>query len=408
MYKQKWNISEGERIRILSLHEEATKKLYLVNEQTEVVIGTDKKNEEKKFPLQNLGDKFDYGVYDSPIVKSEIEKLKPQIENFIKKTDANQFVVNISAGESRVTNPKEFKVAGSLALARANSVKKYFEEIFPELIKNGTLKISSPSNIKDISIGKTPYTKGDQNNPILKEKYKKEQFVNFDIIGSGTKTTTTIKTKFLCDTKPLQNSGGFLTADSDFTQIVPWNVNKGEGVIYITYETYTMPDIIYFEYNGKVYGDTIFRGENSDPYKIFVGTALRAKFGISTLPKQMGENKVIGLNSTDDRIMKSLDDMKKWGMVESFQNTFGPNSSLSNPDWMRAFASFDKTGNKRKLMKELGEEFPWGYLTSKIGYSVNKIGPIEKIDGVDQIKVYNVAPVGTTKWSIYLNCETPK
>jgi len=35
MIKQKWNISEDERKRILNLHESATKKQYLIKEQSE-------------------------------------------------------------------------------------------------------------------------------------------------------------------------------------------------------------------------------------------------------------------------------------------------------------------------------------------------------------------------------------
>lgn len=408
MIRQKFIIDKDETMRILRMHESATKNHYILTEQTEVVTGYDKNTEQKKFPTQKLGDKFEYGVYDSPTVKSEIQKLKPQIEDFIKKTDANKFIVNVTAGESRVTNPKGFETKGSLALERAKSVKKYFEEIFPDLIKNGTLVISIPPDVDHVKIGTTPYKKGDQNKTQLKAKYKEEQFVNFDITGSGSKTTTLTKTKFLCDTKPLENAGGYLMADSDFTQVVPWKLNRGEGNVYITYETFYMPDIIYFEYNGKIYGDTLFRGATTDPYRIFLGTSLRAKFGTASLPKQMGDNKVAGLSPDDPRIMNSLDEMKSWGMVESFKNTFGPNSSLSNNQYMDAFTRFDKTGNKRRLLSDLGENFPWGVLSSKMGNAVHKIGPIQKLDGVDEIKVYNVAPVGTTKWKIYLNCETPE
>ena len=231
--------------------------------------------------------------------------------------------------------------------------------------------------------------------------------VDFDITGEGTKTFNTINSKFLCDTKPLQNEGGFLTADADFTQIVPWKLNRGEGEIFISFDTFTMPDIIYFEYNGKVFGDTSFRGGVSDAYRIFVGTALKSKFGINSLPAQMGKNKVSQLDPNDPRIIQSLDEMRKWGLEESFQNTFGTKSSLSNPTWMDFFRNFDKTGNKRRLISNLGDDFPWGILDSPIKQSVvTNIGPIKKVDGIDEIKVINVAPVGTTKWQISLNCKS--
>ena len=125
MIKQTWNISEDEKNRILNLHENATKNLYLVNEQ---LISKKINNSPTKttFPKQNLGNKFAFGEYDSQNVKNNILALKPKIEEFIKNSGGNQFTVNISSGESNVTNPKGFETKGSLGLARANSVKKIF------------------------------------------------------------------------------------------------------------------------------------------------------------------------------------------------------------------------------------------------------------------------------------------
>lgn len=182
-----FEISSEEKNRILNLHENATKNLYLVNEQ---LISKKINNSPTKttFPKQNLGDKFAFGEYDSKNVKNNILELKPKIEEFIKNSGGNQFTVNITSGESNVTNPKGFETKGSLGLARANSVKKYFEEIFPDLIEQGILIINSPKSESDVIIGKTPYdkTKGDNKNPELIKKYKEEQFVTFDINGEGT------------------------------------------------------------------------------------------------------------------------------------------------------------------------------------------------------------------------------
>ena len=131
MIKQKWEISEDERNRILNLHESATKNLYLIKEQVQAASVTKTDN---KFPETKLGNNFEYGQFQSKRVKDLIFSLKPQIEEFIKNSDSSKFVVNITAGESQVTNPKGFEERGSLALARANSVSSYFQELFPELI----------------------------------------------------------------------------------------------------------------------------------------------------------------------------------------------------------------------------------------------------------------------------------
>ena len=184
-----FDISSEERNRILNLHESATKRQYLTLEQVQVTGGESlaTTTSNMSFPTQNLNSKFKFGGYQSDEVKKTIEGLKSKIEQFINNSGGKQFTINIGAGESNVTNPKGFETKGSLGLARANSVKQYFQEIFPELIKNGTLVIKSPSDVSQIVLGKTPYdkTKGDNKNPQLVKKYREEQFVTFDIQGSG-------------------------------------------------------------------------------------------------------------------------------------------------------------------------------------------------------------------------------
>ncbi len=410
MIKQSWNIDKDERLRILDLHESATKKLYL-SEQKSVVVGTETKTENKTFPKTNLGNQFEFGKYESDVVKKSLSDLKPKIEEFIKSSDASKFTVNISAGESQVTNPKGFEEKGSLALARANSVRKYFEELFPELIKQGTLVINGPQSTSDVSIGKTPYKRLESQS--YKEKYGKEysaeQFVNFDITGEGTKTTTTTKTKLLCNTSPLNAGGGYLLPKNDYTKIYDKTLGAGEGNVYITFQTYYQPDIIYFEYNGKTYGDALFRGDSSDEYRIFLGTALMAIYKGGSLPAQFGNTTYERIDMNDQRLYNALPAMRDWSLENSFRNTFSVGSPVKNVDYMDAFSEFDDDGRKGKLLKKLGPNFPWGIVTSNIGKNeVKNLGPIPKVEGIDNIKVINVCPVGTTQWKINFNCKPIK
>jgi hypothetical protein len=184
-----FEITSEEKNRILNLHESATKRQYLTLEQISQSSISDIKPKTEVTPKfsKNVGGDFPFGAFESELVKNKLIELKPEIEEFIKKNGAKKFVVNITSGESRVTNPKSFGPEGSLALARANSVKKYFQEIFPDLIKSGVLIIKTPKSVSDVIIGKTPYNKaaGDNKNPELIRKYKSEQFVNFDIQASG-------------------------------------------------------------------------------------------------------------------------------------------------------------------------------------------------------------------------------
>lgn len=407
MIRQTWNLGDDEKLRILNLHESATKNLYLF-EQTSVVVGTETKIENKKFPKTNLGDKFEFGKFESETVKKLLSDLKPKIEDFIKNSDSSKFIVNLDAGESQVTNPKGFEQKGSLALARANSVKKYFEELFPELIKKGTLVINTPKDVSEVKIGKTPYNKAQSQTFKTRygKEYSEEQFVNFDITGEGSKKILTQNTILLCNTPPLKSSGGYLTPEQDYTQIYDKELGKGKGNIWINFNTFQQPDIIYFEYNGKIYGNSTFRGSSENEFRIYLGTALMAKYGGGSLPAQFGNTTYERIGMNDSRLFYALNNMRAWGLHRSFKNTFGGNTSISNQKYLNAFGEFDSNGRRDELVTRLGPEFPWGIVTSKIESSVvNNLGPIPKVDGIDIIKVINVCPVGSTQWKIDFNCK---
>ena len=392
MIKQSWIINEGEKDRILNLHKTATKNLYIIREQDENII---------KFPLVKLGDKFNYGEYNSQSAKSGIENLKNKIEEFIKGSNSSHFTVNIFAGESQVTNPKGFEEKGSLALARAQSIKKYFEEIFPGLIKKGILSIKLPSiEEKTLTIGKTPYTKGDQNKPDLKEKYDQEQYVNFDI--SGDKKEKPTDTIILECGLHIQADGGVISAKDDFTKTYTYSIVEDMGEFTFKFNAMYMPDIFYVNYNGKIYGNTNFKGSQDDCYKIYLGTILMAKYGTGQLPKQFGENKFSKISSNDERLIRALPEMKKWGLKKSFSSVFG-----DNRNYMDIFGKYDALNDKKlkNLPNELGPNFPWAILESEINTGNGEIGPIKKLRGVNKIDIINVSPVGSTAWEMQLVCK---
>lgn len=248
-----FEISSEERNRILNLHEGATKRQYLTLEQAGQQSGgvsTTKLSTPTSFPKQNVGNQFKFGEYQSDVVKNSIEALRPKIEEFIKSGGGKQFVVNIGAGESNVTNPKGFETKGSLALARANSVKQYFQEIFPNLIKNGTLVIQSPADVSKVVLGKTPYdkTKGDNKNPQLIKLYNQEQFVTFDIQGSGQVDNVTS----ICNWKA-SITAGTGTAIADY---VTTDINlQGAGIL--TFGTGSIPDrMVVVDNKGGIRQDT--------------------------------------------------------------------------------------------------------------------------------------------------------
>ena len=264
--KNLFDISSEEKNRILNLHESATKNQYLMSEQSVQQSGgvsTTTTNSKTSFPKQNIGNKFKFGEYKSDNVKNSILALKPKIEEFIKNNGGKEFVVNISAGESNVTNPKGFEEKGSLALARANSVKQYFQELFSDLIKNGTLIIKSPNDVSQVVIGKTPYdkTKGDNKNPDKIKLYKQEQFVDFDIQGSG----DVEKSESICNWKAVLSGE---TGDATLNYISNNVILKGKGTL--TFDTGSIPDRMIIQNNkGQITQDTGYVATAPHQYEEF-------------------------------------------------------------------------------------------------------------------------------------------
>jgi hypothetical protein len=414
MIKNLFEVSQEEKNRILRLHETATKKQYLIFEQTE-------NPDPSEFGPVNLGQHFGYADYESEAVKADIQKLKPQIEKFISEnTSYSKFEVKIEGGESRVTNPEKFKQQGSLALARANSVKKYFEEIFPEQIKNGVLVINAPTDVNQIEIGTTPYGgpgSGDHTDKAKIPLYEKEQFVRFQIKGIGEKTsiplTGTTGNTLSCQ-ESLTSSGlqGFGDVTKDFTVSIDTELTIEKGEFTIDGYTYDMPDILYFSLDGNTNfknNSGKFRGVDAPWTRIFLGTALRTKYG-TNLPETLS-SQGYSITIPDITFLRRnlISAFNSWN-ITSFHNLF-LNSPYKNDSWWTSMSNYHNSKRKNNdlnlLLKELGDEFPWGYLNGDILSPRFSVGPI-KVDtpGKPQkLTVINFAPNGNTNWEFQIICK---
>jgi hypothetical protein len=310
-----FDISSEERNRIMNLHEGATKRQYLMLEQVAqpIITKTTKLSSDTLFPKQNLQNEFKFGEYHSDDAKNFITGLKPKIEEFIKNSGGKNFVVNISAGESNVTNPKGFEEKGSLALARANSVKKYFEEIFPDLIKNGTLVIKTPKDVSEVVIGKTSYdkTKGDNKNPEKIKLYKQEQFVTFDIQGTG--EMIDVNSQDICQWKGKKIDAG--QGEEKFDYVLTDEKLFGNGDI--IFDTGTIPDRLVIVDRGNVVtqdtGYVTTREHKYTDFKwvplyVYQLTLINLKNGVS-----VSGNKIVKItaNSYEELLQQLLVDPKK-------------------------------------------------------------------------------------------------
>lgn len=170
MIVQTWKVSDKEKSRILQLHETATKRLYL------------KEQSENKHTV-DFGSVFPSGKYQlSSEFSSDVNQKVQELVSFIKGKNIKSFSIIINSGESRVKNQDPFGTPGSLAEARAKSLKDYLESVLPRLL-NFTPKIT----ISQPVIGTTPYKQGDDiNDP----RYTREQFVNATIVTDAAPDVT--------------------------------------------------------------------------------------------------------------------------------------------------------------------------------------------------------------------------
>jgi hypothetical protein len=373
-----FEISSEERSRILNLHESATKRQYLTLEQKITTVTSN-----TSFPEQNLQNHFKFGEYKSDEVKKTIVALKPKIEEFIKNSGGKKFTVNISAGESNVTNPKGFDEKGSLGLARANSVKQYFQEIFPELIKNGTLVIQAPVDASQIVFGKTPYdkTKGDFNNPKLRKKYEEEQFVTFDIQGSGQLKTTIADFCSFSDAaagKVASPDVGFVSYD---TNLDISKVTEGKKLT-VNLNPEKVPDMLVVTVGTQVVSSG-FVGNDSLTNQMLLATILGNQYLLkgSQIPSMFPSDIVPISNSEARATFLNVDTLR-----EKLEHV------ITNVNWSQS---------KEKLLKTI--KF-YKFKTNPVKNTKGVI-TVPKPANVDIINIKVYSPIGTTIWSLNGYCQ---
>lgn len=194
MIKQNWNIGDEERKRILNLHETATKRNYLINEQTTVEPETDIQGR-----VSIVEDKFTFNFYfksghwspkgSAPSITGgtivdQVDKVMRNVRTFLSQYINPQITkIEITSGESAVTNyDREVKPikkldSGELARRRNETMETLFNQYLGDLIEAGLIQ-KLPQIAKEEKIGKET-EKG--------EKADLEQFVQATIYVRGVK-----------------------------------------------------------------------------------------------------------------------------------------------------------------------------------------------------------------------------
>jgi len=182
MIKQNWVISEEERNRIISLHESATSKNYLIFEQNSQATGTEgvsmnSKSEADKVTFEFF---FESGYHSEKFadekqgsIVDQVSKTFQYLKDKLKNSEISE--IEITAGESAVTNydneieSKPSLPPGELAKRRSETLKKLISINLKNLFDSKLIKRIPEIKIGELVVGKSK----DKDS----EKAKNEQYV---------------------------------------------------------------------------------------------------------------------------------------------------------------------------------------------------------------------------------------
>jgi hypothetical protein len=187
MIKQTWEISNEERNRILSLHESATKNLYLMSEQN-----TDETKKDSISLTKRV--EFPSGFHSASAVNLETLIDLSKIEEFLKKYKDKKIVIKLKSSESQVPNndnevtPKKPLKPGDLSKMRYQTIQTFMTEWLNGLVSKGIIsQVPKFINTEPIIDTTTPWNPSPGLSPsqisaLAKDpKYTKHQFVEIEV-----------------------------------------------------------------------------------------------------------------------------------------------------------------------------------------------------------------------------------
>jgi hypothetical protein len=439
--KKLFLISEEEKKRILTLHEDATKNLYLLKEiETGTAIAT-----------IDLKGTFPQGYYyTSQQLSDKLYSEMTKITDILKKYQNQKLNIVVKAGESQLGNrdlepksPTKGQKLEKLDLAkkRFESIKKTLESILDKYKKENSLNVEFVISEPEFILGKTipkVGVRGGDHPPDMKKEFENEQFIQINIVATGQQTTTTniipnkdpndgITKKKVCEKEVIQpDKNSYLMADNDYTMIKEVDLGSGSGSLILKVNTYAIPDCIYVEYNGKTYGTATFAGSAAGSFavRVSMGTNLRMRFGDGPLPNYFPQ--VRWRDATKKEVMAAFTESPK--LYENFVNSLKDQKKTIYPEkgneWYQQLIDSvtvkipKNFSNDKKIdgyNRDIGEVrykrtkgLPWAIV--ELDNKSYAGGPgwfnikFQKVEGVDKAKIICIAPLGTTNWDITKEC----
>jgi hypothetical protein len=353
MIKQNWLISEEEKNRILNLHESATKKQYLMKEQSE--------SNKLSFNISNSFPSGKFKLSDTSLIDDAIS----QIQNLLKTGKASFNTIVINSSESKVPNKGVGMNPGDLSKKRGEEVKNYIKS-----------KIGDSVNVK-VNDLKAQGPEWDKSKGADNPEYTKYQYVTLSLSAENSKGDV----KSICDFN-IEESGGQGLEKNNYVTFNEPLKDYGE----LTIKTGSIPDrMVVVNNENTIVSDTGYVATEPHQYSEF--KYVPAYVYSLTVVNQIKKNTSV---SGDKLITINVNTFE-----ELVSNLLANPSSKINKKDVRSETS----------LKGLDNLFKRGVRTFVL-YSIGspEIGkiPFDSRKGDSRVIVYS--PVGQTGYTITGNC----
>jgi len=311
----------------------------------------------------NLGELFDSGSYNvnEKVINVKLQELKSKI----KELRLEDFTIKITASESRVPNQEGFGIL-ELAEKRAKVVKVIIEKF---------LKDNGLTNVDVKTYARRGTEEWDGKNAHA-EKYKKDQYVKLDILGTQTCGFT------------LGTKGGTAKADNDYKSVD----EKVEDGGYIRYTTGSIPDrITMTDSNGEIYYDSGYISTEKSQYEDYKYVPLY----IAKLTKLSKEHKGNAFKGKEviKKEFNDFEELKNYLKVKEDSR-----KDKGNKEKVRIKTSNEVEGGL-KMLEGMFDEVGGVFIFYKTDPGIQKT----PISHDDKITVYS--PVGKTGFKIEGSCD---
>lgn len=320
---------------------------------------------EKTFDVSNIFSSGKYVIED----KEQIDNVLNEINQFAQRYKNFSIIVTIIASESKVPNQSAGFEKGELSKNRLQQVNNYIKDKLP---KNVTIEYNDRGPIGpewDPSLGKDHADYSNVQRVMLNVRIITKKF---------TPQLNRENNPKFCG-QQINGKGNYGDPNNFFiSEQKTIEIGSGEGIVFLSTIPYDYPDLFIIEYNNKTYTTGLI-GNNSLYNRLIIGTILAHK-RLDNPWFEAFEYNEYNINSAKKIAIQMLRTNSK--AVDDVRHVFNEDMG---PEL------FDKVK-------------PYMLSSDTIINSNNYVMKINKVDGVDSLKLTVIGIIGGTQWKMTFGC----